>query len=78
MFDPPGAITTDPKSGQPREWPLRYTIAHWAALIQPLAPGAYELACRTIDLNGIPQPMPRPFLRTGVTAIHRLPLVVKA
>ena len=75
---PSGAITTDPKSGQPREWPLRYTIAHWAALIQPVAPGAYELACRTIDLNGIPQPMPRPFLRTGVTAIHRLPLVVKA
>lgn len=75
---PYGTMTADPKTGQPREWPLRYTIAHWAALIQPLAPGAYELACRTIDLNGIAQPMPRPFPRTGVTAIHLLALVVKA
>jgi DMSO/TMAO reductase YedYZ molybdopterin-dependent catalytic subunit len=74
---PPGGIITDPKTGQLREWPLRYSIAHWAALIQPLAPGAYELACRTIDLNGIAQPMPRPFFRTGVNAIHRLPMVVK-
>ncbi|MEK7406267.1 MAG: molybdopterin-dependent oxidoreductase [Acidobacteriota bacterium] len=75
---PAGTKIVDPKTGQPRDWPLRHTIAHWAALIQPLAPGAYELACRTIDLNGIAQPMPRPFLRSGVTAIHRLALVVKA
>jgi hypothetical protein len=66
------------ETGKPREWPVRCAIAHWAALIQPLAPGRYELACRTIDLNGIAQPMPRPLLRTGVNAIHRLPLLVKA
>jgi DMSO/TMAO reductase YedYZ molybdopterin-dependent catalytic subunit len=73
---PPAAMATDPNTGRPREWPLRNTIAHWGALIEPLAPGAYELACRTIDLNGIAQPMPRPFLRTGVNEIHRLPMVV--
>lgn len=75
---PAGVLATDPKSGKLREWPIRYAIAHWAALLPPLAPGAYELACRTVDLNGIAQPLPRPFLRTGVTAIHRMPLVVKA
>jgi len=64
--------------GKAREWPQRYTIAHWAALMEPLAPGAYEVACRTVDLNGIAQPMPRPFLRTGVAAIQRVALVVKA
>jgi DMSO/TMAO reductase YedYZ molybdopterin-dependent catalytic subunit len=74
---PASTMTVDPKTGKSREWPLRYTIAHWAALIQPLAPGTYELACRTIDLNGVAQPMPRPFLRSGVTAIHRVTLIVK-
>jgi hypothetical protein len=40
--------------------------------------GSYDLCCRTIDANGIAQPMPRPPLpRTGVNAIHRVTLVVK-
>jgi len=67
----------DPKTGRPLQWPLRYTIVHWAALLPGLPPGNYELCCRTVDLNGISQPMPRPLLRTGVTAIHRVPVVVK-
>ena len=74
---PAGTMNVEPKTGRPRDWPQRYTIVHWAALVDPLPPGAYELACRTVDRNGIAQPMPRPFLRTGVTAIHRVPLVVK-
>ena len=68
----------DPKTGKPLQWPMRYTIVHWAALLPGLPPGSYDLGCRTIDLNGIAQPMPRPLLRTGVTAIHRVTLVVKA
>jgi hypothetical protein len=68
----------DPKSGRPRQWPLPYTIVHWAALLPGLPSGSYDLCCRTIDLNGIAQPMPRPLLRTGVTAIQVVNLVVKA
>ena len=68
----------DPAKGTPLQWPLRYTIVHWAALLPGLPPGSYDLCCRTIDANGIAQPMPRPLLRTGVTAIHRVTLVVKA
>ncbi len=75
---PAGTMNVDSRTTTPREWPLRFAIAHWAALIQPLAPGAYGVACRTIDRNGMAQPMPRPFLKTGVTAIHRVELVVKA
>jgi hypothetical protein len=75
---PAGTSILDPKTGKLREWPVRYSIAYWAALIQSLAPGRYEVACRTIDLNGIAQPMPRPLLRTGVNAIHRVPLLVRA
>ncbi len=74
---PPDTSGFDPGTGKPRQWPLRYAIVHWAALIPGLPAGEYELACRTIDLNGIAQPMPRPLLRTGVTAIQRVPLVVR-
>ena len=75
------AITsqTDPAKGTPLQWPLRYTIVHWAALLPGLPAGSYDLCCRSIDANGIAQPMPRPPLpRTGANAIHRVTLVVKA
>jgi DMSO/TMAO reductase YedYZ molybdopterin-dependent catalytic subunit len=75
---PANTSQIDPKTGKPLQWPMRYTIVHWAALLPGLAPGSYDLCCRTIDLNGIAQPMPRPLLRTGVTAIHRVTVVVKA
>jgi DMSO/TMAO reductase YedYZ molybdopterin-dependent catalytic subunit len=74
---PAGVEKIDAKTGLPAEWPLRFAIAHWAALLPGLAPGTYDLCCRTIDLNGIAQPMPRPLLRTGVTAIQHVTLVVK-
>jgi DMSO/TMAO reductase YedYZ molybdopterin-dependent catalytic subunit len=68
----------DPAKGTPLQWPMRYTIVHWAALLPGLPAGSYDLCCRTIDGNGIAQPMPRPLLRTGFNAIHRVTLVVRA
>ena len=67
----------DPAKGTPLQWPMRYTIVHWAALLPGLPAGSYDLCCRTIDGNGIAQPMPRPLLRTGFNAIHRVTLIVK-
>jgi len=67
-----------PDGIQTGSWPVRFTIVHWAALLPALPPGSYDLCCRTIDGNGIAQPMPRPLPRTGVTAIHRVTLLVKA
>jgi hypothetical protein len=56
--------------GQPKSWPLANTITHWATLIAPVEPGRYQLRCRTIDRNGIAQPMPRPFQKSGGNAIQ--------
>ncbi len=66
-------LQLDPKTGRPVTWPLRYTIAHWAALIPAPAPGRYVLRCRTVDANGVAQPMPRPFPKSGnnrIEAVH--------
>lgn len=75
---PPVPLQLDPVTGRPRSWPLRYTIAHWAALAPGLAPGKYDLRCRTIDDRVTAQPMPRPFPKSGNNAIHHVPLVVEA
>jgi DMSO/TMAO reductase YedYZ molybdopterin-dependent catalytic subunit len=62
----------------PGSWPLRYTVVHWAAELPNLEPGSYDLRCRSIDQNGIAQPMPRPFAKGGRAEIQTLPLEVKA
>lgn len=74
---PPVPLQFDPATGLPRQWPLRYTVAHWSAVLRGLAPGTYTLRCRTVDTNGIAQPMPRPFPKSGRVAIHEVPLVVE-
>lgn len=74
---PPVPRQIDPKTGRPRQWPLRGTLIHWASLIEDLPAGVYHVRCRTIDANGIAQPMPRPFLKSGHNAIQTLPLVVQ-
>jgi hypothetical protein len=58
--------------GRPLTWPLRYTIVHWAALLTAPDAGQYELCCRTIDANGIAQPLPRPLPKSGRNEIQRV------
>jgi hypothetical protein len=60
----------------PRPWPMRYTLAHWAALIPPVDAGKYHLRCRTIDANDVAQPMPRPFAKSGRNSIQQVELNV--
>jgi len=74
----PPTIQTDPATGKPIEWPLRYTIVHWAALLPGLGPGKYDVCCRTIDGNGIAQPLPRTLPRTGFNTLHVITLVVRS
>ncbi len=66
----------DPATGRPLEWPLRHTIAHWAAMAPGLPAGQYEIRCRTIDASGHAQPMPRPFEKSGRNDIQTAPLTV--
>jgi len=66
----PPVMQTDPNTGQLFTWPIPNTIVHWATLAEVPSPGKYELRCRTIDANGIAQPLPRPFGRSGVNRIE--------
>lgn len=58
------------RSGKPKDWPLRFSIAHWTAVLKNLAPGHYELRARTVDKNGFAQPAPRPGGLTGKNQVQ--------
>lgn len=66
----------DTQTRQPNSWPMRYSLAHWTAVLRDLQPGKYELRCRTIDGQGIAQPMPRPFPKSGRNAIQQVEIEV--
>jgi len=70
----PGQIDED---GAPVEWPPRYALGHWAALLRNVEPGKYELRCRTIDNRGVAQPLPRPFAKSGGNAIQSVRISVR-
>ena len=70
----PGQIDAE---GRPLTWPLRYTIAHWAALVNVTQAGQYEICCRTIDANGIGQPLPRPLPKSGRNELQRVKVTVE-
>ncbi len=74
---PPVPRQIDPATGKPHAWPLRNTIVHWAAILRAERPGNYDLRCRTIDANGIAQPMPRPFPKSGHNAIQQVKISVE-
>jgi len=67
----------DPATSRPKSWPMRYTQAHWAALVPETPAGHYYLRCRTIDANGIAQPMPRPFAKSGRNSIQQVELKIE-
>ena len=62
--------------GRPLTWPLRNAVAHWAALLTVPKAGEFELCCRTIDTNGIAQPLPRPLPKSGRNSIQRVRVTV--
>lgn len=74
----PPTLQTDPATGRPIYWPLRYTVVHWTVMLPGLPAGNYELCCRTIDGNGIAQPLPRTLPRTGYNTLHAVKLIVTA
>ena len=73
---PAATMGFDPETGKPQTWPLRLSRAHWAILHPGLPAGNYTFRCRTIDENGIAQPLPRPFRKSGRAAIEQLPITV--
>jgi len=73
---PPVPRQINPQTGRPYQWPMRDAIAHWTVSLEGLGPGDYKLCCRTIDANGVAQPMPRPFPKSGHNAIQTVGLIV--
>ena len=55
----------DPKTGRPREWPMRYSWGLWSVTLDKLAAGTYEFRVRTVDQNDFAQPEPRPYAKAG-------------
>jgi DMSO/TMAO reductase YedYZ molybdopterin-dependent catalytic subunit len=75
---PEATIGFEPTSGRPRSWPLRLCKVHWATLLPGLPVGEHTLRCRTIDEKGQPQPLPRPFRKSGHCAIEAIKITVKS
>jgi DMSO/TMAO reductase YedYZ molybdopterin-dependent catalytic subunit len=73
---PKGTLGFDAQTGRPQTWPLRLCKVHWAALLPGLPAGAHTLRCRTIDAKGQPQPLPRPFRKSGHCAIEAVKITV--
>jgi DMSO/TMAO reductase YedYZ molybdopterin-dependent catalytic subunit len=74
----PATMQIDTATGKPYNWPMINTIVHWATLVKVNEAGEYEMRCRTIDANGIAQPMPRPFGRSGYNKIEMAHLTSEA
>jgi len=68
----------DATTGQPKQWPLRFSIVSWNVTLKNLPPGAYEFRVRSIDLNGFAQPEPRPYPKSGRNEIQVKTLVLMA
>jgi DMSO/TMAO reductase YedYZ molybdopterin-dependent catalytic subunit len=75
---PNGVWGFDPRTGQPREWPLRYSWGLWSVTLRDLRPGTYELRARAVDLNDFAQPEPRPYPKSGRNEVQTRRIVVQA
>jgi DMSO/TMAO reductase YedYZ molybdopterin-dependent catalytic subunit len=73
-----GVLGFSASTNKPLQWPMRDSLVHWRAVLTDLAPGRYELLCRSIDANGLAQPLPRPLLKSGHNAIQRLAVTVES
>jgi DMSO/TMAO reductase YedYZ molybdopterin-dependent catalytic subunit len=75
----PGAVWGfDARTHQPKEWPMRFSVAHWTVTLEPPPVGGYEFRVRTVDLNGYAQPQPRPYPKSGRNEVAYKPILVTA
>lgn len=69
---PGGTYGFDADTGRPRTWPMRFCAAHWAGVHPGLERGEYTLRCRSVDQNGVAQPLPRPLRNSGRSVIEQI------
>jgi hypothetical protein len=68
----------DRRTGKPKQWPMRFSLAYWSVTLKDLKPGTYEFRARAVDLNGYAQPEPRPYPKSGRNEIQYAPVTVLA
>ena len=68
----------DPKTGKPKDWPMRFSLAPWTVTLKDLKAGAYEFRVRSVDRSGYAQPEPRPYPKSGRNEIQCAQFVVTA
>jgi DMSO/TMAO reductase YedYZ molybdopterin-dependent catalytic subunit len=73
---PAATMGFDDATGAPKTWPMKLAKVHWAILHLGLPAGEYTLRSRTVDAQGHGQPMPRPFRKSGHSAIERVSIAV--
>jgi hypothetical protein len=66
----------DKSTGNPLHWPIRFSIVRWTATLPPLQPGGYEFRARSIDKNGLAQPLPRPNPQSGQNQIQCQQIII--
>ncbi len=66
------------RTQQPKEWPMRFSVALWTVTLRDLPVGVYEFRVRTVDLNGYAQPEPRPYPKSGRNEVPYKPIMVTA
>jgi DMSO/TMAO reductase YedYZ molybdopterin-dependent catalytic subunit len=78
---PEGKIPADTfgfdAKGEPKTWPMRLWKVHWAIELPGLPPGEYTIRSRSIDEKGHAQPLPRPFRKSGHSAIESVVVKIK-
>jgi Oxidoreductase molybdopterin binding domain len=60
----------NPSTGTPLQWPMKYSMCQYTAVIHDLPVGKYEVRARSVDLNGFAQPEPRPLQKSGKNALQ--------
>jgi DMSO/TMAO reductase YedYZ molybdopterin-dependent catalytic subunit len=66
----------DPKTGRPKEWPMRFSVVRWSMTLRDLQPGTYEFRARAVDLNDFAQPEPRAYLKSGLNPVQARQITV--
>ncbi len=67
---PQQVLGFDTSTGKPLQWPMKYSMCQYTAVILDLRPGKYEVRTRSVDLNGFAQPEPRPSQKNGKNALQ--------
>lgn len=73
---PASVFGFDARTGQPREWPMKYSWALWSVTLGNLKAGAYEFRARAVDNNDFAQPEPRPYPKSGRNEVQMRRLTV--